>query len=173
MEKALAMAERIGETLLRGITLLMLTLTAVRRHDIEEVRALIPRAAAAAENSGPEVAGLITARAWLAWQDGHPDEVIRLSGQIAELDLTAIGYGDRYQRWIYLFPLIAARLRTSAVEEAVTAARQLLDPTQQLLPDELMDTLNAACGAWDRSDPDAAAQGLTAALDLAHELHYF
>jgi tetratricopeptide (TPR) repeat protein len=173
MEKALAMAERIGETLLRGITLLMLTLTAVRRHDTEEVRALIPRAAVAAENSGPEVAGLITARAWLAWQDGHPDEVIRLSGQIAELDLTAIGYGDRYQRWIYLFPLIAARLRTGAVEEAVTAARQLLDPPQQLLPDELMDTLNAACGAWDRSDPDAAAQGLTAALDLAHELHYF
>ncbi len=113
--KALAMAERIGETFLRGTALLWLTLTAVRRHDIEEVRALLPRAAAAAGaapagESGNHVPGVIAVQAWLAWQDGRPDDVIRLSGQIAELDLTSIASGARYQWWVCLFPLLAAHL---------------------------------------------------------------
>ena len=55
----------------------------------------------------------------------------------------------------------------------MAAARQLLDPTQQLLPDDLTATLAAALAAWDGGQPAAAAERLTAALQLAHDLHYF
>ena len=77
---ALALAERIGETLLRDLALLTLTLTALRRHDAEAVRALLPRAVAAAQDTGGifgagRLAGGLAVAAWLAWQDGRPDEV--------------------------------------------------------------------------------------------------
>ena len=173
MNKALAMAERLGETFLRGAALLALTLTALRRHDTEEVRALLLRAAAAVGDGGYRIPGVTAVQAWLAWQDGRQDDVIRLAGQIAELDLTTIAAGARYQWWVYLFPLIAVRLAEGNTEAAVAAARLMLDPTQQLLPDDITGTLDAASAAWDRDDRDAAARHLEAALDIAREQHYF
>ena len=44
LTKALTLAERIGETILRDLALSSLTLTALRRHDTQAVRALLPRA---------------------------------------------------------------------------------------------------------------------------------
>ena len=172
LEKALAMGERIGERHLLVTSLLALTLTALRRHDTEAVRALIPRARMAAGKDGIYVALTVAAQAWLAWQDGHPDEVIRLAGRIAEFDLRALVTGGRY-RWVYLFPVIAARLQSGDAAAAVAAARQIVDPAQQLLPDDLMAALDAACAAWDRGEAGPAADGLAGALRLAHDLHYF
>ena len=172
LEKALKMGERIGERHLLVTSLLALILTALRRHDTEAVRALIPQARTAAGKDGIYIALTVAARAWLAWQDGHPDEVIRLAGRIAEFDLGALVTGGRY-RWIYLFPLIAARLRSGDAAAAVAAARQIVDPAQQLLPDDLMAALDAACATWDRGEAGLAADGLAGALRLAHDLHYF
>ena len=82
LEKALAMGERIGERHLLVTSLLALTLTALRRHDTEAVRTLIPRARTVAGKDGIYVALTVAAQAWLAWQDGDPDEVIRLAGRV-------------------------------------------------------------------------------------------
>jgi ribosomal protein S12 methylthiotransferase accessory factor YcaO len=46
LEKSLAMAERIGEVLLRAMSLWALTATALCRHDVEVVRSLAPQARA-------------------------------------------------------------------------------------------------------------------------------
>jgi class 3 adenylate cyclase/tetratricopeptide (TPR) repeat protein len=172
LEQALAMAERIGEGHLRVVSLLALALTALRQHDTATVRALLPRADTAAAHPHSRVAGPKACYAWLAWQDGHPDEVIRLAAEIDALDLTTIGSGARY-RWAYLFPLIAARLASGGVAEAVAAARQILDPKQQLLPDDLMATLDAACAAWDAGDSAEASRQLAAALNLARDHAFF
>jgi adenylate cyclase len=172
LEKALAMGERIGERHLLVSSLLALTLTALRRHDTETVRTLIPRARTVAGKDGIYVALTVAAQAWLAWQDGDPDEVIRLAGRVPEFDLRALVTGGRY-RWVYLFPLIAARLQSGDVAAAVAAAGQILDPAQQLLPDELMGVLDAALAAWDGGAAAAAEERLASALQLAHELHYF
>jgi class 3 adenylate cyclase/DNA-binding SARP family transcriptional activator len=172
LEKALKMGERIGERHLLVTSLLALILIALRRHDTEAVRTLIPQARTTAGKDGIYIALTVAVRAWLAWQDGHPDEVIRLAGRIAEFDLSALVTGGRY-RWVYLFPLIAARLRTGDTAAAVAAARQIVDPVQQLLPDDLMAALDAACAAWDRGEAGPAADGLADALRLAHDLHYF
>ena len=166
------MAERIGETHLRSMALMVLILTAVREHDTESLRTLIPIAMAAARDDNSHVTGVMACQAWLAWQDGHPDEVIRLAGQFGEFDPVTMAFGARH-RWVYLFPLIAARLRAGDTAAAVAAARQILDPSQQLLPDELMAALEAACAAWDGGEPDAATADLAGVLDLAHDLNYF
>ena len=172
LEKSLAMGERIGERHLLVTSLLALILTALRRHDTEAVRTLIPRARTVAGKDGIYVALTVAAQAWLAWQDGHPDEVIRLAGRIAEFDLSALVAGGRY-RWVYLFPLVAARLQSGDDDAAVAAVRQVLDPAQQLLPDELMAALDAALAAWDGGEAAAAEERLASALRLAHELHFF
>ena len=84
MERALAMAERIGESILLGQSLLGLALTALRRHDTEAVRALMTQIMATAEAmaSFEYLAGAKACLAWLAWQDRRQDDVITLSDEI-------------------------------------------------------------------------------------------
>jgi tetratricopeptide (TPR) repeat protein len=173
LRKSLALAERIGESILLGESLLVLTQVALRRHDVAEVRALAPRAAAAVSAMGTpyfeaQVKGCL---AWLAWQDGRPDEVIRLAAQIAERQGTDID-GSSIS-WVYLCPLVAARLSTGQLAEAVEAGRRILEQARLRCSDELVTILEAACQAWDRGQPAAATDKLTAALSLAHDLHYF
>ena len=72
LQSAYDMAERMGETFLRAVSLLTLTLTALRQHDKEAVRGLLPRAvlrAALRRNAHTPLTGIMACRAWLAWQD--------------------------------------------------------------------------------------------------------
>jgi adenylate cyclase len=178
LEKSLALAERIGEAVLLGESLVKLALTALRRHDTEAVRPLAQRAIAAADamDSSDSGADAKACQVWLAWQDGRPHDVIRLSEELAELG-TANTYhvaaGITPHKWIYLWPLIAARLDAGDVAAAVAAGRQLLDPAQLWLPDELDSAVGAACRAWDEGEPETSRARLTAALTLAYELRYF
>jgi hypothetical protein len=98
--------------------------------------------------------------------------VIELAGRMAEFDLGTLVTGARY-RWVYLFPVIAARLQSGDVGAAIAAAREIVDPAQPLLPDELMAALDAACAAWVGGAAGQAADGLAGALRLARDLRYF
>jgi adenylate cyclase len=174
--RALNLAERIGETVLRDLALMTLTLIALRRHDTAAVRALLPRAIEATREVGTKfdarLAANLSVAAWLAWQDGRSDEVLRLAAEIESLDLTNVGSAAMH-RWTYLFPVVAVRLAAGATAEAVAAARRVIDPSQQLLPDDLTDVLSAACASWDEGDQARAAQYLTEALDVARARAYF
>jgi class 3 adenylate cyclase/tetratricopeptide (TPR) repeat protein len=176
LTKALALGERIGETHLRDVALLCLSLTALRRHDVAAVRTLLPQAFAAAEEAsgriGSRSPGGLACAAWLAWQDGRPDEVIRLAAEIENSGLSVMSFGAMY-RWVYLFPLLAARLRSGETEEAVTVARRVIDPSQQMLPDDLTTALAVACQSWDQGNRAETADRLTEALALARALAYF
>ena len=173
---ALRLAERIGETHLRDLALLTLSLTALRRHDVEAVRALLPQTYAAADQAGGYIGSQITVgfgcAAWLAWQDGRPDEVIRLTAQIQESGRPALGSAAMH-RWVYLFPLLAAHLEGSQVEQAVAAARQIIDPSQQSLPDALTTAIIRACESWDQDGRGQTAERLTEVLALARTHAYF
>src|SRR5689334_5145458 len=87
LERSRAMAERIGESTLLGKSLLALVLTALRRHDPEEVRALLPLVLTAADTMGSAeyLAGARACQAWLAWQDGRRDDVLSLAGEFGAL----------------------------------------------------------------------------------------
>jgi adenylate cyclase len=174
--KALELAERIGETVLRDLALMTLTLIALRRHDTEAVRALLPRAYEATREVGAKFDGRLAANlsvaAWLAWQDGRSDEVLRLAAEIESLDLTNVGSAAMHG-WICLFPVLAVRLAAGATAEAVAAARWIIDPSQQLLPADLTNVLAAACASWAEGDEARAAQHLTESLDVARARGYF
>ncbi len=174
--KALRLAERTGETHLRDLALLGLTLTALRRHDTEAVRALLPQTFAALRVTGGHAAGRVAGAkactAWLAWQDGRPDEVVRLAAEIGQRELSTFGSGAVY-RWVYLFPLLAVRLQAGEIDAAVAAARGLIDPTQMQLPDDLTAALAAACESWEDGKRTDTEQHLATALVLASANAYF
>jgi class 3 adenylate cyclase/tetratricopeptide (TPR) repeat protein len=175
LRNALSLANRIGESHLRSLALLTLTLTALRSHDVEGTRALLPQAFAAADTAGypnSRAAGRLACAAWLAWQDSRPDEVIRLGGEIEKYDPSTTWSGGNYG-WVYLFPLIATQLQAGQTEAAVTAARQAIGPSQQWLPDDLTAALAAAGESWDREKPAEASEHLTRALALARTRRYF
>lgn len=69
--------------------------------------------------------------------------------------------------------MIAVRLASGAVDLAVAAARDILDPAQQQLPDDLTAALESACAAWDRGEPASANEYLATALRLARDLRFF
>jgi tetratricopeptide (TPR) repeat protein len=174
--KALRLAERTGETHLHEKALLTLTLIALRRHDTEAVRALLPQALAAARETGchfeSSVASAMTGAAWLAWRDGRPDEVTRLAAGIEAHPPSALGFGAMY-RWVYLFPLLAARLQVGQLDAAVAAARQIIDPSQMRLPDDLTAALTDACESWADGKRTDTAELLARALTLATANAFF
>ena len=171
LEHSLALAERIGETALRAYSLLGLAMAALRRHDIAEVRALLPRVLAEAETiAGPDyLAGAKAFLAWLAWLDRHPDDVIKLAEEIATL-MTGTPDVGLYYGPVRLWPLAAVHLEAGHLAEAVAATRRLRDHSQ--LPADLEAALTAASRAWVQDQPGLARASLTAALDLARDLGY-
>ena len=173
MERALAMAERIGESILLGQSLLGLAQTALRRHDTEAVRALMTQVMATADAmaSYQYTAGAKACLAWLAWQDRRQADVIKLSDEIAELMETPVGSGF-YQELLYLWPLIAVHLEVGQVAEAEAAGRQLLHASRPPLCGDLKSVVEAASTAWDHGQPEVSREQLTAAVALARDLNY-
>ncbi|MGA3218731.1 MAG: hypothetical protein ABSE77_06595 [Acidimicrobiales bacterium] len=172
LETSLAGADHTGDVVLRARCLCYLNVAALRRHDVDAVRSLSPEARAAAEAASyPEyVAAADAAQAWVAWQDGHYEEVVDLATRALEVWGTTVVSYSWY--WICLWPLISVRLAGGHVPEAVEAAHQLLAPPQQRFPDELETLLQAAIEAWDGGQPRVAAARLGEAVELAQRLAY-
>ncbi|HXW80787.1 MAG TPA: hypothetical protein VEJ84_14890, partial [Acidimicrobiales bacterium] len=107
---ALAMAERLGDA---GATVrcrCYYSVTALRRHDLEGVRARAPLALKAAEAASyPEYAASAKAvLAWLAWRDGRPDDVLALGSEALQLWANSVVAYPFY--WLCLWPLIGVHL---------------------------------------------------------------
>ncbi|HEX3956736.1 MAG TPA: AAA family ATPase [Trebonia sp.] len=168
---ALDIAERVGETVLRASCLGDLLMVALASHDADTARNLAPRAIKAARPLGQHVAWARAPLAWLAWQDGNTDEVLRIAAELDPAGGTGPLTGSRHG-WAYLLPATAVHLGRADVASAVAAARQVLDPGQQALPDDLASAIESARRAWDAGQPDEAATALRAALDRARDLGF-
>ena len=100
--------------------------------------------------------------------------MVRLADEAAELlRMPNSNESHAHWKWAYLFPLMAVRLGEGKVAEAVEAGLQMLEPSQQHLPDELDSLLESAGAAWASEQPEVAAAKLRQALELAHDLHFF
>jgi tetratricopeptide (TPR) repeat protein len=186
LERCLAIGERHGDLGLQAWSLTRLSTAALRRHDVEAVRALAPKAVAACvEYAHPElVVGAKACLAWLAWQEQRYDDVLSLVADVDKLyealqgwaepmSATAAFWGTLEFKWVFLWPVLAVHLKAGAVDGAVAAGRQMLDPSQQRLPGNLEILLASACRAWEQGDARTAGVKLRRALGLAHKLDYF
>ena len=168
-EEALASAKREGSPVATATALGGLATTAFRGADIETVRRLLPEARAAAARSRPCLADAMALEAWLAWRDGEPEEAIALAAQAVELWEPR---PDFYPYCLAFWPLVGSHLDLGHIEEAVGAARRLLDPSLARLPDDLEASVTAASDAWERGRPELAGGLLAGAVQLARHLGY-
>ncbi|HXW79518.1 MAG TPA: hypothetical protein VEJ84_08465, partial [Acidimicrobiales bacterium] len=116
----------------------------------------------------PEMARAVMA--WVAWKEGRSGEVESLAREV----LTYKPDGEPLFPfgWICLWPLIGVLLAEGRMEDAVSAARQLLQPPQMRLAPELEEALAGALSAWECGEVAVAAEKLQAAILLAERLHY-
>ncbi|HUB68946.1 MAG TPA: AAA family ATPase [Acidimicrobiales bacterium] len=168
---SLSIGERVGDGGLVALSRCYLTMSALRRHDAAEVAARAPKAVQAAETIAlPEYAAMARATlAWLAWEEGRTSEVETLA---QEALMSWKGTAWHPFHWICLWPVIAVRLARGRTADAIEASRELLAPTQQLLPDELVSAVEAAIAAWEGAKTALAAKTLRRALDVARRLRY-
>jgi class 3 adenylate cyclase/DNA-binding SARP family transcriptional activator/tetratricopeptide (TPR) repeat protein len=171
LEESLALAERQGTPGVKGLVLVELAITALREGDVESVRRLLPEARAAAALRGDPYHLAVAAAldAWVAWRDQRFEEAIPLGAEAVQL------WPSRPQFRPYclgLWPLAGAYLESGQIGEALGAARRLLEPSQARLPDDVEAAVLAACEAWERADPEAAAHLLAHAVEIACDLGY-
>ncbi|MDX1417277.1 MAG: hypothetical protein R3293_23925 [Candidatus Promineifilaceae bacterium] len=106
--------------------------------------------------------------AWIAYQKGHRDHVLETAVMACEYFVSsAVPFA-----WIGYMPLLAITLNLQRLGSAVEAARAMLDPYQQRLPDNLTHALNGAVGSWDRQDEHHTRKSLKQAVDLAKKEGY-
>ena len=81
------------------------------------------------------VAAATALQAWVAWRDQQVGQALALGAQVLELWASQ---PESYPfQCLALWPLAGAHLDAGQVEGAVAAARQLLEPSQLRLPDDL------------------------------------
>lgn len=175
LQNALERAEQSGDISLQARALTYLTVAARQLRQVETARSLAARSlemAAAAHM--PEYAATARANlAWLAWLEGDANQVQECAQEALALwrQLPA-GHASAPFQWLALWPLLATALDGGEGALAIEAARRLLDPNQQCLPDALSSVLEAAVHFWEVGEMAAALTMLTQTPTLAQELHY-
>ncbi len=168
MRAAMAIAEQIGYTTLLVRCLTFLPFIFRRRQQVEEVRSITTRAQAMPE--ARNIAIIKGHHAWVAWRDG--DMVEAVSAGLASAGTSQRQQGINAFRWAGLWPVIGVMLTQDKPREAIVYVRMMLDPSQQLLPEQLSAPLEAALRAWDTDQQEEARRLLQQAVPLAHERGY-
>ena len=169
---SLVLAERIGDVVLESRCLTYLTALCRRRGQVKETRQYACRSISVATTAAgvPFYVGAAQANlAWVAWRE---DDILKAesSGQAA-LDTWKSVTAFPFQ-WTALWPLTGVALAREEVDRAMTYARKMLDPLQQLLPGEMASALEAAIQAWDQGQAEVAETHLQHAAETAVDLGY-
>ncbi|MBP8293896.1 MAG: AAA family ATPase, partial [Caldilineaceae bacterium] len=178
LRTALAMSEQIGDISQQARCLAYLAVAQRRQGHVAEVEAYArcglttAEAAKMLDYSGASLAGL----AWVTWHGSSGAHTADLTDaeRLAQAALAA------WQRqgvpypfyWQALWPLIGVALAGERHADAISHARRLLEPGQQVLPPDLAVLVQAAVDAWDAGRTAAAADRLCAALELAQRTHF-
>ena len=112
----------------------------------------------------------MTKIAWLAWRGDDLAEA-HARGQEA-LDLWRQSPLQNPFLWIALWPLIGVALAQDQLIETIDYVRQLLEPTQQRLPDVLETLLQKTLDEWDQDHSGLAREYLLQATEPAKQLGY-
>jgi predicted ATPase len=169
---ALALGERVDDPKCQRCCLAHFILIGVRRHDVEYVRSRALQTLAVkgggedAMLSGVAKAGL----AWVSWREGLTEEAMGLAAEA--LQRWARPASTFHYKGLCLWPVVSVHLVSGRLDRAVEAGRQMLEPTQVRLPDNLEGLLEEASAALERQEAAIAVEKLSEALGLAGELGY-
>jgi class 3 adenylate cyclase/tetratricopeptide (TPR) repeat protein len=168
----LATAERSGDVTLQTRALTYLTLVQRKRGRVRETGELAARTLAVAK-AGQMLEYIAQAQmhlAWIAWRQ-KDFAAAREIGQTALADLRQVLMSSPLH-WLALGPLLGVALVQNQTADAVDCARQMLDPSQHKLPDNISAPLEQAVAAWKQGNPDEARRQLELAASIAAATGY-
>ncbi len=170
LEGALAASRRAGDKSLELANLVFLAWAHLRQHDIAEVKEMALLGNEIVRGREYPTAAMVKALlSWVAWKEGRCAEAEQLA--VAALEQWRPNLVRYPFCWICLWPLVATRLADGRHEAAFEAARELVQPDQMRLPDDLEAAVRSALLARDSGDP-SAAKDLREALRLAGRLGF-
>jgi len=171
VEAVVALARRAGDRSMELTCLPCLAWARLRQHDVAGARELAQQSASpeiALPFPFPEMARAVLS--WVAWKQDRYGDV----EQLADAVLRHMPGGEpRFPfAWICLWPLIAVRLAEGRTAEAITAARELLQPPQMRLPPQLEESLAGALASWEADEHALASERLRKSVLLAERLTF-
>lgn len=166
--KALHVAEQLGLAWLQIRCLTFLPFVFRKRGQVEQVRGLLAHALAKSEGRKNSI--LTGHRAWVAWRDGNLAEAAAygrksLEENQAEQDVNLF-------RWVGVWPLLGVALMQEQFVEVVSYVHMVLEPTQQLPPEQLCTLLKAVLQAWDAGELAEVRTQLQEVVSLAESMGY-
>jgi tetratricopeptide (TPR) repeat protein len=170
-EVVVALARRAGDRSMELTCLPCLAWARLRQHDVVGARELARQSASpdiALPFPFPEMARAVLS--WVAWKEHRYSEVEQFAEAV--LRPTPGGEPPFPFAWICLWPLIAVRLAEGRTAEAITAARQLLQPPQMRLPAQLEESLADALTAWEADKHALASERLRKSVVRAERLSF-
>jgi DNA-binding SARP family transcriptional activator len=164
-------ATEYGNLFLQDQSLAYLTLAYRRLGEEAQVRDLVARHHPISDQVlNLSYRGLLFGcEAWLSYRAGD----MELAVQHGETALETLGAAAFPIRWPALWPLLAVSLKLNRPADALDYARQMLDPSQQQLEEDIATLLQEAVTAWDSGETAVSHQHLQAAVDLAQSQNRF
>lgn len=101
--------------------------------------------------------------AWLHYREGEWNQAHGLAVE-AVSNWKATPYPFQ---WLAHWLLLAIARRQNRLPDAFAAARAMLDPNQQQLPDEVEDVLETVISAWEAGQVTAVQDHLGTAVEIA------
>ena len=155
---SLALARQYGDIVQEARSLTYLTLVYRKQGDMAAVRETAAHSLATAKMAElPEYIGMAKAnQAWVAWHD--KDWALAETYALIALETWSTltpHHASLSFKWAALWPLIGIKLRSQQTGTALNYARELLDPSQQLLPDEVTRIVEVAIQLWEQGKTEA------------------
>jgi len=167
--KALDIAEQIDLAWLQIRCLTFLPFIFRKRGQVEQVRSVL--ALAQAKSEGRKNSLLMGHHAWIAWREGNFSAAESYGRAVLE-------EGDQEQqdinmyRWVGIWPLLAVAFAHEQFTEVMSYIRMLLNPMQQLPPQQLKEVLESALHAWETGQQQEACMSLQQGILIAQQLGY-
>jgi tetratricopeptide (TPR) repeat protein len=170
--ESLRLAEQIGSLLYQTWSLNYLSVIGRKRGQTAQARDYARRGLAVAQAAGllPWIGMCRAQLGWVAWREGQA------AGARVEC-LAALAMWETLPmespfHWMALWPLIGLALKDRDLEIASRYAKDLFQPLQQAVPEQLAPHLLAAVEAWETGQREVAEKAFSQAAILARELGY-
>ncbi|MEO8180349.1 MAG: AAA family ATPase, partial [Deltaproteobacteria bacterium] len=139
---------------------------------VQETRGVAELALRAAEDArlSPYVAAACACLGWVHWRSGSLAEARKQLGRARH---TWLSHPHPFPlRWVAGFPLLALAHAEDDVATVLELLRDLTHPSQQLLPERLLQGIAAALDSCSQDVARAASDAITRVLHIAREEHF-
>lgn len=174
LDKALRLAQQIGDIVVEARCLTYLTILYRKRGMLDQVELFVAQSLAVASIADkPEyIASAKANEAWLAWRQGNHAAALTSAQVAMDLWRELSGRLNTSLQWPALWTLVALAVEEGELPLAVEYSRRLLDPDQTRMPEPLADLLEEVIRAEERGDEQSLSVFLQKALILAQEMLY-